>query len=154
MQTMLKAIEPSPTCSSAEWRPVDPEELPVCWHLFVPLVVRALMRGEGSYNLRDVNLMLLTGQWQLWSHGRKAEEPESICITQVADFPRQRKLIVTHVAGNEAAFLENLHLVSDYAKSRECQRIEAYARKGWLRKLPDGWYSKSVILVKELDDGR
>ena len=138
------------TPSSAEWRPTDPADLPKDWPLYAPLVRRVLMTGEGSYNERDVLLALLVGQWRLWAYGAPDEEPASICITEICNFPRQRKCLVRYIAGEWIHFGEYLNLMETYARGEGCNCIEAYMRKGLVRMLPPDWATRHVIMVKEL----
>ncbi len=126
------------------WREVNPEELPVCWPLVAPLVRQALAAGEGSYNEKDVLHALLGGLWQLWSYG---DEPTSICITEIIQFPRKRKCLIRYVAGVLAEF--DMGLIEGYARGRDCTTLEVYGRKGWLRRLPD-WTERYSIIQKDL----
>jgi len=126
--------------------------LPIDWPLIAPQVRRALMAGEGSYNERDVLMACLSGHWQLWRFGEQGGETEAICITETVQFPRQRKLVVRYAAGSERHFTEWLDLVEQYARDQGCQVIEAYSRRGWIKKLPD-WHCRHVVMVKELKDG-
>ena len=147
---MLRATETLPTSSSRNWRAVEPDGLPAAWPLYAPLVRRVLMTGEGSYNERDVLLALLAGQWRLWAYGAPDEEPASICITEIVNFPRQRKCLVRYIAGEWEHFEMNLNRMETYARGEGCNLIEAYMRKGLGRRLPPDWTTRHVIMVKEL----
>ena len=133
--------------SSDSWRAVEPDDLPVHWPRYAPLVRRALMAGEGSYTEGDVLLALLAGQWRLWAHG---EEPASICITEIVQFPRQKKCLVRYVAGDWEHFSAHLGQMESYAHGQGCKIIEAYMRKGLTRMLPPDWAARYVIMAKEL----
>lgn len=145
---MLRATENSSTSLRGSWRAVEPDELPAAWPRYAPLVRQALESGEGSYAERDVLLALLAGQWGLYAVEREAMAT-AICITQIVDFPRQRKFLVRYVAGDGDSMIEALPALEHVARAAGCQVIEAYGRKGWARKLPD-WSGKYVILQKEL----
>ena len=127
---MPRQIVTSHTPSSAEWRPVESNDLPAAWSLYAPLVRRVLMASEGSYNERDVLLALLAGQWRLWACGALDEEPASICITEIVNFPRQRKCLVRYIAGEWEHFERNLNQMETYARGEGCNLIDAYMRKG------------------------
>ncbi len=136
--------------SRGDWRAIDPDSLPADWPRYAPLIRRALMAGEGSYNERDVLAQLLVGPWQLWAYGAPGEAPASICITDILQFPRQRKCLVRYIAGEWEHFEENLGQMETYARGQGCKVIEAYMRKGLTRKLPPDWTVRHVIMVKEL----
>ncbi|MCH8243048.1 MAG: hypothetical protein IH897_10615 [Planctomycetes bacterium] len=95
-------------------------------------------------------LALLAGQWRLWACGVPDEEPASICITEIVNFPRQRKCLVRYIAGEWQHFGKYLKLMETYARGEGCNRIEAYMRKGLGRMLPPDWTTRHVIMVKEL----
>ena len=147
---MHKPTVTSPPSSSVNWRAVEPDGLPAAWSLYAPLVRRVLMASEGSYNERDVLLALLAGQWRLWACGAPDEEPASICITEIVNFPRQRKCLVRYIAGEWEHFERNLNRMETYARGEGCNLIEAYMRKGLGRMLPPDWATRHVIMVKEL----
>ena len=147
---MPRQIVTSHMPSSAEWRPVESNDLPAAWSLYAPLVRRVLMASEGSYNERDVLLALLAGHWRLWAYGVADEEPVSICITEIVNFPRQRKCLVRYISGEWIHFGKYLNLMEAYARGEGCNHIEAYMRKGLGRMLPPDWKVRHVIMVKEL----
>lgn len=123
-----------------------PDDLPANWGRFAPLVRRALVAGEGSYNERDVLFALLSGQTQLFVAG---EPPLAVCIVEVAEFPRQRKLMVRWVAGDGDLMMNALGELKELARRLNCQKIEAYGRRGWLRKLCD-WNCVYVVLQMDV----
>ncbi|MHA1555084.1 MAG: hypothetical protein ACTSU0_11835 [Alphaproteobacteria bacterium] len=146
MQTTPKLTEISSSRSSDSWRLIDLDGLPETWPKYRPLILQALMAGEGSYNERDVMVALLAGQWMLFAVG---DPVTSICVTEVVDFPRQRKYLTRYAVGDGEAFYGSFDLLEKIARQRGCDVIEMYARPGWIRKLPD-WSQKYVILQKEL----
>lgn len=135
---------------SAKWLAVEQNDLPIDWPRYAPLVRRALMAGEGSYNERDVLLALLSGQWRLWSYNAPEEVAQSICITEIQNFPRVRKCLVRYIAGEWEHYEKYLKLMETYARGEGCNRVEAYMRKGLVRMLPPDWRARYTIMVKEL----
>lgn len=146
MQTTLKRTALSPAPSSAKWELVNPEFLPSEWLKYRPLVLRALLSGEGSFNERDVMFALLSSQWRLFAMG---DPVRSICILEPMQYPRQRKCVVRYVVGDLSDFIDTVSSLEEVARAMDCTVIEAYARKGWARKLK-GWKQKYVILQRDL----
>ena len=132
------------------WRAVNPDSLPIEWPLFSALLCRALLSGDESYSERDVLCSLLMGQSQLWSYSAPIEDPISICITEIVTFPRQRKCLVRYIAGEWQPFVDHFDKLLVYAQSQACQRIEAYLRKGFMRKLPPDWKVRHVLMVRNI----
>ena len=145
---MHKPIEPSPTPCVDDWRQVAPERLPETWPRYRALVIDALDCGEASYDERDVLNALLANHWGMYATERDGDVA-GICIVEVVDFPRQRKLLVRYVAGESALMIGALSRLEARALAAGCRSIEVYARKGWERLLP-GWTRRFVILHKDL----
>ena len=133
------------------WRAVDPESLPREWSLYASLVRRAVEAGEGSHSERDVmlSLMLYGGRSQLWVFGAPGEELAAICITEIVDFPKQRKCLVRWIAGEWPPFADHFNELVIYAQSQGCPRIETWMRKGLTRKLPPEWTVRYVIAGRD-----
>jgi hypothetical protein len=148
---MLKPIEPSPTlCSDSKpaWLQVSPDNVPARWGEIGPLVRRILMREAVTYNERDVLLQLLNGAWLLFAAG---EPMRAMCILEIANFPRIRKMVIHYVAGESALMLDALPQLETLARAWKCSKIAApYARNGWMRKLP-GWKPGHMILEKDIE---
>ena len=118
------------------------------WPRVASLVRTALARGEGSYSESDVATACLTGAWVLWivdTGGMVA----AICVSQIADFPKQRKCILRYLAGSMEAIEPHIPSIESYARREGCKVLEGYARKGWTRRMPD-WTQKNVVMQKDL----
>ncbi|KKK55979.1 hypothetical protein LCGC14_3069120, partial [marine sediment metagenome] len=85
----------------------------------------------------------------LWAYGVADEEPASICITEIVNFPRQRKCLLRYLAGSMEAIEPHIQAIENYARREGCKVLEGYARKGWARRMPD-WTECHVIMQKEL----
>lgn len=118
------------------------------WPRVAPLVRKALERGEGSYVEADVALACISGAWQLWIVEFEGEIA-SICISELANFPRQKKCLLRYIAGNLDLVKTHAHEIEDWARREDCNVLEGYARKGWARAMPD-WSEKYVVIQKDL----
>ena len=118
------------------------------WPRVANLVRTALARGEGSYVEGDVAWFCIGGAWKLWIVEQKGMV-QAICITEIANFPRQRKCMLRYLAGSMEAIEPHIPAVEDYARREGCKILEGYARKGWARRMPD-WTQKNVVMQKDL----
>ena len=157
MQTTPKQTESTVTylsdnlCAKGYWREVELDGLLDWLPVVRPLIQKALAAGDTSFTERAVVTALLAGQWQLWIYGEPGLAPQSICITEIIEFPKMRKLWMRYGAGNIWAFIEGFGLLESYARSRGCARIEGHMRKGWLKKFPPDYKAERVIMSKDLD---
>ena len=118
------------------------------WPRVADLVRSALERGEGSYCEADVAMACMGGMWQLWIVEYDGEVV-SIAITELINFPRQRKCLIRYIAGELDLVKIHTHEIEAFARREGCKVLEGYARKGWTRAMPD-WTEKYVVMQKEL----
>ncbi len=118
------------------------------WPRVASLVRSALERGEGSYCEADVAIACMSGMWQLWVVEYDGEVV-SMAITEVINFPRQKKCLIRYIAGDLDLVKIHAHEIEAFARREGCKVLEGYARKGWTRAMPD-WTEKYVIIQKEL----
>ena len=118
------------------------------WPRVAGLVRKAIERGEGSYAEADIAVACMSGMWQLWIVEYE-DEVMSIAITELINFPRQRKCLIRYIAGALDIVRLHVHEIEDYARRENCKVLEGYARRGWVRAMPD-WTEKYVIMQKEL----
>ncbi|MGI9489039.1 MAG: hypothetical protein ACR2RF_24775 [Geminicoccaceae bacterium] len=90
----------------------------------------------------------MMGGWLLWVAERD-DAVAAICITEIIDFPRQRKCLMRYLAGDMDVISEHAPRIEAYAVANGCQVLEAYTRRGMARLRPD-WDQKYIILQKEL----
>jgi hypothetical protein len=118
------------------------------WPAICPFVRRALDHAEGRYAAEDVLDALLKGQMQLWV--ATGNGIEAILVTEIVDYPRQRRCNLFLSAGHALeACLDHLGEIEAWARARGCDAIEAGGRPGWERVLP-GFRRTHVLLEKDL----
>jgi len=118
------------------------------WPRVESLVRRGLEQGEGTYLETDVAHYCMTGQWQLWVMGDEGEI-KAVGITEIVNFPRQRKCLLRYLAGDLKAVLPHWDTFESWAREQGCHVFEIYGRKGWERILSD-WTKQYVILTRKL----
>jgi hypothetical protein len=116
------------------------------WPRVASLVRDALW--EGSYAESDVALACMAGAWKLWMVG-DGFNVMAICITEIVNFPRKRKCLLRYLSGTMEAIEPHIPAIEDYARREGCQVLEGYARRGFVRRMPD-WTERQVIMQKEL----
>lgn len=114
----------------------------------VASLIRQALEGEGSYAEADVALFCISGSSWLWLVECEGEVT-AICVTEIVNFPRQRKCMLRYLAGSMKAIEPHIPAIEDYARREGCAVMEAYARKGFVRRMPD-WTQEYVIMRKEL----
>ena len=118
------------------------------WPRVAPFVRRALEHGEGSYLEADVAMACMAGQWQLWVIGQD-DEIQAVGITEIVNFPRQRKCLIRYLSGTLEAVLPHWAVFESWAREQKCHTFEIYGRKGWERVLSD-WKKQHVIFTRNL----
>ena len=141
----LLAVEPS-SCVG-DWRRVPPQDLPEAWPRYRKLLLDVLDRGEKAYSEADILTLLLTGRWGLMVSERGTVD--AICVFEIVDFPRLRRLLLRYAAGDGDLMLDAAPWLEKQARAAGCHEVEIYGRKGWERRLPE-WDHRGVILRKEL----
>lgn len=114
------------------------------------MLINAIERGDGNYELADVFERLLNNHCQLWI---AIDDGELIAamVTQISNFPRKRVLTVMYLAGkHRKLWMHFMEQIENWAKQQGCVGVEAYARKGLLKWLPD-WRQAYVVIRRDFD---
>ena len=132
-------------------RRVGNEELALAWVIVGPMLEKAIPPSDGNIFLIDVLYRILSGSDQLWV----AENDQGIvgcAVTQVLVFPRKKVLSITFVAGSDLeTWKYHEAMLVKFAKEQGCTALEGYARQGWSRRAPDGWYPVYTVIRKAVD---
>ena len=115
-----------------------------------PMLDKAINHADGNLLLIDVLYRILAGEQQLWI----AEDGAQIiacAVTQVLVFPRKKVLSIAFIAGSDMnAWIGHEPVVEEYARQRGCVAFEGYARQGWARRAPAGWYPVYTAIRRDL----
>lgn len=113
-------------------------------------------RSRGRWTVETLAKDLCADRMQLWlivdTDGRQTpEDIRGIVITEI--FETETGIRICNIlAGTGDGAAGWLHLIADletWARSEGCHRMEAWARKGWARRLPD-YLMTHVKLEKDL----
>lgn len=125
-----------------------PFYMPEAWVFLRPAAERS-----GHYTEESVRGALLSGEFQLWCVFR-GEEMLASCITETARFPAGLRCEVVLCGGTsmDEWLSPCLAVIEAWAKEMGCERMRIEGRPGWERALR-GYSKRSIVLVKELDNG-
>jgi len=131
---------------------VNGEDVDLVWDECESLIDMALKHSEGELISRDVYDNLIDNTMQLWiamEHG----ETIAAMITQVISYPRKRVLRVITLSGKDGSGLDKwymfLDMIEGFALRTGCSALEAWTRKGMVRKLKD-WKHSYMVITKDL----
>ncbi len=132
-------------------RLITPHGVAGIWNEVGPMINRAVERGDGNYFLEDVFSLLLENRAQLWVAVEEDETIHAAMVTQISVFPRKRILTVLYLAGKHRKFwIHFMDSIELWAKNQGCVGVEAYARVGLLKWLPE-WRRAYTVIRKDID---
>ena len=101
------------------------------------------LRLDGDYTAEDIKELVVRGACQAWPW------KESIAITEIRVFPRQRALNVWLASGKMEDILALEPFVVDFAKENGCSKLTLTGRTGWDRALKH-WDRKTITMTRSL----
>ena len=150
---MPKPIEPTATSSSAAYNVtgVLSSQINEVWPVVAPLIERSIEYSDGKFALADVRRFLEEQTCQLWLIYNAAGIAGAL-VTQIINYPQDRRLIFLFCAGVEAdQWLHLSEVIKNYAREQGCSCVEIYGRPGWVKKMrPFGFRPIHVVLTAPL----
>lgn len=105
------------------------------WPQVAPLVTEALEHSRGELWPEDVFECLVEQFMQLWIAYREDGTLRACMVTQIIHYPRKKFLRVVVLSGDEMSEWEHgWSFVETWARAQGCTGVEAYARKGFVRR--------------------
>ena len=130
---------------------VKPENIPDIWPDVRPLLEEALEHSVGELHPSDILRMLLNEREFLWI-GIDDNKIQSVLIAESIKYPRKQTLrIVIWTVSKESDFnkwIPYLYLIEDFGRTLNCTHLEAWARKGLVRKLK--WDHEYSVISKTI----
>jgi len=151
MRIIRKRIVTSRMSFSAETELalVSTDNLGLHWPHIASWVIEALQRSSNRYNVADIYNALATSKmvaFAIYKDGKIV----AVCVAEIAEFPSCKSLsIVIMVGKDREEWLHHLTEIEEFGRKQNCEIIEAWARPGWERVLPD-WKKTHVLLEKKL----
>ena len=126
-------------------------EIPYIWHEIKPLIDKALVHSQGELLTADVLSSLLNKELFLFI-GIDGEEINSALIAELVDYPRKRNFRIltwSTRSGHDFELWINLfNVIEEFAKSAGCTSLEAWVRKGLVKRLK--WDHEYSVVSKKL----
>lgn len=114
-------------------------EIDAMWPLVAPLVLKALARGQGDYEIADVYSALKAKEMQLWVWVGN-DRVTAVLVTCIIIYPRHKvlQLVLCGGDGLEQWRDEHTKTIEAFAREVGCDCMEIFGREGWGRTL-EGW---------------
>ncbi len=116
---------------------VNPNEVPYIWVAIKPLIEKALVHANGEMLSSDILKLLLENKEHLFI-GYDNEEIQSALVGEVIHYPQKKVFRIitwsTKSGHDYEAWIDLFDTIEYFAKSRGCDSIEAWTRKGLARK--------------------
>jgi hypothetical protein len=93
------------------------------------LVEKALVRGGGNYTLPDLVSLVRDGEAQAFQNGN------STVVTQIADYPGNRELVLWVAAGDWPEILAMTDEIKQYGRENGCTRAVSYSHPALAKKM-------------------
>ena len=129
-------------------RGIPAELLNRYWPFAVPYIKRALDRTTGELTIEDYRRFADAAQIQLWLV-HDGTRIRGAATTEIVRFPKINRLRVLTVGGaNFDLWADALDLkLREWALTNKCDGIEAYVRKGFVKRLRDAGYQHKLSMV-------
>ncbi len=127
------------------------------WSLVQEYLITALKYGLGEYSIGDIKSACKSKDMQLWV--KMGKEVKGAFVTKIAKYPQKNLLCVILLGGGEIFGDRNFQLIEEseglltrFAKEKNCDYIQLFGRRGWIKKMNKLNYDHSrVVLTKEID---
>lgn len=110
----------------------------------------ALEYGQGERKLEHIAQDLIDGTKQLWV-GTLNDKFVATVITHVIDYPSKRTCEVCYLGGETGEgvlnALDHVKLIEDWAITNNCDDIQVFGRRGWLRPLKEHGFSERYTIA-------
>lgn len=131
-------------------RLVPPREIADLWADVAPMLKQALAHGDNNFGLADILYRLLMEEQQLWIID-DGIEIVACAVTQILQFPTKRVLSLPLLAGERLDRWRHCESrLVEHARQFGCEALEGYARQGWAKKAPPGWYPVYTVIRREV----
>ena len=130
---------------------VKPNEIPYIWVDVKPLIEKALVHANGEMLPEDVLKLLLENNEYLFI-GYTNDEIQSALVGEIITYPRKKTFRIitwsTKSGHDYEAWIGLWDTIENFAKSKGCDSIEAWTRKGLARKLK--WDNEYSVITKNI----
>jgi len=132
-------------------RLVYPNEIPHMWFNVKPLIEKALVHANGEMLSSDVLKLLLENREHLFI-GYDNDEILSALVGEIIPYPQKKTFRIitwsTKSGHDYESWIDLFDTIEYFAKSKGCDSIEAWTRKGLARKLK--WDNEYSVITKNI----
>lgn len=112
---------------------------------FRPELEAAMEYSGGTHDFDDLTLMVLKGDLRVWT------TENSIALTEVVEFPRQKHYHVFAAGGSLDDIAGTMPLIEQAARDAGCCAITLSGRRGWVKALAQhGWVEQLTTCVRSI----
>ena len=123
------------------------------WGEVKPMLAKGIAHGDGELDLDDIHRLLIERSMQLWVVYNSDEDQIAMAgVTEIVSYPKS-KICRAVVLGGDGVdrWLSHIAGIEEWAKSKGCDKLEAYGRRGLAKKMEQiGYNNKYVVIRKDL----
>lgn len=109
---------------------------------FRSILVEVMEHNGGTHTFDDLTIMVLQGRLRLWS------TPNSIALTEIVEYPRQKHYHVFAAGGDLTEMLDTIPQLEQAARDAGCCKLTLSGRRGWAKV---GWTEQFTTCVRSID---
>jgi len=134
-----------------EARLIRPEDVLPIWDEVQPLITKALVKSDESYNSLDYLDLIMREDCTLWI-GLDNNEIKSALVCEVMQLPRA-KILQIHIWSTKSGhdyepWMKLFDSIEGFGRDQGCTSIEVTVRKGLAKKL--NWKHTYSVLTKRI----
>jgi len=138
---------------------IPKEALDVVWNDVALMIAKAVNTSSGKFHIDDVYQDIKEGNYALWlviDETKKENKVVAGITTRVVKYPNKKSLSMDWIGGSR--MVEWMPLVmktlTAFAKDCDCQLLEGYGRKAWIRVLKKyNWKPDYIAYKMEINNG-
>jgi hypothetical protein len=113
---------------------------------FRPELEAAMEHNGNTHTFDDLASMVLQGRLRLWT------TENSIALTEIIEYPRQKHYHVFAAGGDLSEIVETIPQVEQAARDAGCCKLTLSGRRGWVRAFEQhGWAERFTTCVRSLE---
>lgn len=123
------------------------------WHDVKPMLERGISHGDGELDVDDLLKFLLSRTMQLWVVYNYNESKIMMAgVTEIVNYPKSKVCRAVVLGGDGVdQWVKHVAGIEAWAKSMNCNKMEAFGRRGLARKMESiGYSNKYVVIRKDL----
>jgi hypothetical protein len=114
-------------------KPIPTEFTAQSWDLVAPHLELAMKYSGGDYNLDQIKMMVLMGQWLLIIMVDEQDKVHGACTVSFINYPNHRIAFVTAIGGKLISSEATFKQLCEIVKSRGATKLQGAARKSVAR---------------------